>query len=90
MDCRQLQLTGTQQPAVSDREDAILHLVVRRGAQVGWHGHEDSFELSVAKTETADNVRQRITATSGWDASSHILLYKGQVHTCLCTFCEHE
>ena len=59
--------------------DTILHLVVRRGTNVGWHSHDDQFELVVANSETAEGVKRRIEATSGLAANAHMLLFKGQV-----------
>ncbi|KAK9796685.1 hypothetical protein WJX73_009691 [Symbiochloris irregularis] len=70
-----LQVAG----APDTHADTILHLIVRRGTSVGWRSQDDQFELSVPGSATAENVKQRIEATSGVQACSHRLLYNGQV-----------
>lgn len=78
--CRQLQVTGTQSSSCHI-DEAILHLVVRRGTSVGWSHANHEFQLAVPGHETADAVKRRIEASSGLDSGSHMLLYKGQVGT---------
>lgn len=73
--CRNLQVAEVPDA----HADTILHLIVRRGTSVAWRSQDDQFELTVPGSATAENVKQRIEATNGVPASSHRLLYKGQV-----------
>lgn len=63
--------------------EAVVHLVIQRPAKLGWHhAHDNNFELSISRGDTADTVRRKLEDHHGLPAESHSLLYNGKVLSC--------
>lgn len=63
--------------------EAVVHLVIQRPAKVGWHvTHDDNFELSITRHDTADTVKKKLEHHHGLPADSHRLLYNGKPVPC--------
>ena len=63
--------------------EAVVHLVIQRPAKLGWHhAHDNNFELSISRGDTADTVKRKLEDHHGLPADSHSLLYNGKVLSC--------
>ncbi|DBA97278.1 hypothetical protein WJX77_011492 [Trebouxia sp. C0004] len=63
--------------------EAVVHLVIQRPAKLGWHhAHNNNFELSISRGDTADTVKRKLEDHHGLPADSHSLLYNGKVLSC--------
>ena len=73
-------------PSTADTDtasEAVVHLVIQRPAKVGWHvAHDNNFELSITRHDTADTLKKRLEHHHGLPADSHRLLYNGKVVPC--------
>lgn len=76
-------LPSTADPAGDAASDAVVHLVIQRPAKVGWQvAHDNNFELSITRHDTADTLKQKLEHKHGLLADSHRLLYNGKVVPC--------
>lgn len=70
-------------PDADTASEAVVHLVIQRPAKVGWHvAHDNNFELSITRHDTADTLKKKLEHHHGLPADSHRLLYNGKVVPC--------
>lgn len=76
-------LPDSADPSGNAAGEAVVHLVIQRPAKLGWHhAHNNNFELSISRGDTADTVRRKLEDHHGLPADSHSLLYNGKVLSC--------
>ena len=76
-------LPDSADPSGNAAGEAVVHLVIQRPAKLGWHhAHDNNFELSISRGDTADTVRRKLEDHHGLPADSHSLLYNGKVLSC--------
>ena len=76
-------LPDSTDPAGNAASEAVVHLVIQRPAKVGWHhAHENNFELSISRGDTAATVKRKLEDHHGLPADSHSLLYNGKILSC--------
>ena len=76
-------LPDSVDPAGNAASEAVVHLVIQRPAKVGWHhAHDNNFELSINRGDTAATVKRKLEDHHGLPADSHSLLYNGKVLSC--------
>ena len=76
-------LPDSTDPAGNAASEAVVHLVIQRPAKVGWHhAHDNNFELSISRGDTAATVKRKLEDHHGLPADSHSLLYNGKILSC--------